>query len=212
MPEDTMGAELSPQGLAEAQSRIIHLLDDLNETVESAHRLERIGYGAIAIRLIDEQRGQLDDFVRTVAAAVAPRRRFAMFRRPALATFAMLVIAAGSALIGLNHGAREDLDARLERVTHISDPAARINGLKDVYAVGFARGATRNVAFRSSVGIAARRAIEDMRRNGHVRRDVVDDARALAHAAESGAPPASGPAQSLGESPVHSVVTITRKT
>jgi hypothetical protein len=201
------GSQNPPRGLAKAQQHIIDLLDDLNETVESARRLDRIGQHGIAVRLIDEQRERLSVFVRDVAAAAAPMPWFLRVRRSLLASAfsAFLLLAGGTAFVLTRAGGNADIATRLSRAERIADPAARLSNLKNVYAAAYRSGATSEAGVRRAIADAARNTREDLRRkhrNDGRARSLLQEADLLAVTADHGDAPTAPPPHSSGESPI----------
>src|ERR1043166_6862561 len=96
--------QLQPSSLADAQRKIDSMRAQLDWTVESVERLERMGHHDLAIKLVNDQRRSLKDFVSHVAQDVAPiRHRFSIRRRIAAFSVAALTIVGVFASIGLAH-------------------------------------------------------------------------------------------------------------
>ena len=191
--------QLQPASLANAQKRIDALREQLDWTVESVERLERMGHHDLAVKLVDEQRRSLRDFIGSVAQDVSPiRRRFNFRRRIAAFSVAALTIVVTCASIGLAHDRSplQDVRSRLHRAEAMSDPSGRLRELVSIYTTARALPGSR--AVRTQVAVATRHTIDDVKTDGDADPDLLADADRVVRDATTGPSTDGSPVQHLG--------------
>jgi hypothetical protein len=192
--------QLRPASLANAQQRIENMRDELDWTVESVERLERIGRHDLALRLVDEQRSALDRFVSLVTAEVATPPRSNRRRRVAILAAASVALVLAFASIGIAKNQTSPIKAvnsRLVRAEAIADPVARLRELISIYNT--ARTMPAAAALRTKVAEVARRTVDTVKHD-----DDGNDADVLAQA--NGIVDDARGAPSTGASPVQQLM------
>lgn len=179
--------QLQPASLASAQKRIESLRAELDWTVDSVERLERLGHHDLAVKLVDEQRRSLKNFIASVAQDVSPIRRRFNFRRRVLSfSLGALCLVVAFASLGVAHDRTplQDVSSRLARAERIADPAGRLRELVSIYATAGTIPGARGV--RAHAAEVARHTLDEGQPNDDVDPDLIAQANQMVQDASTG--------------------------